>query len=218
MSAVDRATLHPKGFNDGVALPYGLRGGEVKAALDDVYDFFYNVNKFLVEKGWDRLEETLSAAALSGMLSEMIVQGISKRSATVTKNRHHNGRPDLVPRGHYAGDSVLRGEEGIEVKASRYSAGWQGHNIESGWIMIAQYYVQVDEPTLIDRVLAAKLDPGDWSFSGRGALSRRTPTASIKKSGVSKLETNPIYVDPNYRPRPAPKRQATVIESEIVEG
>lgn len=52
-------------------MPYGLRVGEVKAAIDDVYDFLYNVNKFLLDRGWDRLEETLSAAAFSGMLSEM---------------------------------------------------------------------------------------------------------------------------------------------------
>jgi len=100
MSRLDRATLHPRGFNDGTALPYGLRVAEVKAALDDVYDFLYNVNRFLVGKGWDRLEETLSAASFSGMLSEMVVQGVSRRSATLTKNQHHNGRPDLVPQGY----------------------------------------------------------------------------------------------------------------------
>lgn len=38
MSSLDRATLHPRGFNDGAALPYGLRVAEVKAALDDVSD------------------------------------------------------------------------------------------------------------------------------------------------------------------------------------
>ena len=83
MGALDRPTLHPKGFNDGAALPYGVRVGEIKAALDDVYDFFYDVNRYLIEKGWDRLEETLMAASFSGMLSEMVVQGISKRSAAV---------------------------------------------------------------------------------------------------------------------------------------
>lgn len=150
---------------------------EVKAALDDVYDFFYNVNKFLVEKGWDRLEETLSAASLSGMLSEMVVQGISKRSATMTKNRRHNGRPDLVPTGHYENEAVLHGDEGIEVKASRYGSGWQGHNVELGWIMIVQYWNQPGRPAVIDRVLAALRIAriGRLAAEARRAAVRRPP-------------------------------------------
>jgi hypothetical protein len=214
LGKLHRPTLHPKGFNEEAALPYGLRVGEIKAALDDVYDFFYDVNRYLVEKGWDRLEETLMAASFSGMLSEMVVQGISKRSSAVIKNQRHNGRPDLVPRGVYDSDAVLRGDQGIEVKASRFSTGWQGHNVESGWILIVQFTVEEDRPTVIDRVLAAPLEEDDWSFSGRSETSRRTPTAGIKKSGVNKLGAYPVYQDPNYRPRPAPRKRATVTESE----
>lgn len=214
MGYLDRPTLHPKGFNEEAALPYGLRVGEVKAALDDVYDFFYNVNRLLVEKGWDRLEETLMAASFSGMLSEMVVQGISKRSSAIIKNQWHNGRPDLVPRGTYEADGILHGDHGIEVKASRFSSGWQGHNVESGWILIAQFAIRQDAPTIIDRVLVAALDEDDWSFSGRSATSRRTPTAGIKRSGVRKLEANPVYLDPNYTPRPAPRRRVVATESE----
>lgn len=47
---VDRPALHPQGFDEGIALPYGLRVAEVKAALNDVYDLLHNVNRFLVEK------------------------------------------------------------------------------------------------------------------------------------------------------------------------
>jgi hypothetical protein len=213
-SYVDRATLHPKGFHDSAALPYGLRVSEVKAAIDDIYDFLYNVNRFLVEKGWDRLEETLAAATFSGVISELVVEGVSKRSATVIKNQFHNGRPDVVPRSHYQGDGVHRGSEGIEVKASRWSNGWQGHNVEDGWLMICQYFVDVGvddpekrQPTRIDRVLCAQLEEADWSFSGRREGSRRTPTAAIKRSGVAKLEANPVYLDPTYAPRPKPKKK-----------
>lgn len=223
---IERATLHPKGFNEGVALPYGLRAAEIKAAIDDIYDFLYNVNRFLVERGWDRLEETLSAATFSGVMSELVVEGASKRSATIIKNQHHNGRPDLVPRGYYPEDGCLRGVEGIEVKASRWSNGWQGHNVEDGWILICQYFIDRDAqpianrvPTRIDRVLCAQLEESDWSFSGRKEGSRRTPTAAIKRSGVEKLEANAIYLDPTYVPRPAAKRKATqVAPTETEEG
>lgn len=113
---------------------------------------------------------------------------------------------------------MLHGDHGIEVKASRFSTGWQGHNVETGWIMIVQYFQDPKEPTIFDRVLAAQLEPADWSFSGRGATSRRTPTASIKKSGVRKLEANAVYLDPHYRPRPAPKAGTKAAQSERVEG
>ena len=69
----DRPNLHPRGFNRHADLPYGLRVAEIRGALEDIYDFPHNVNRFLTERGWDRLEETLEAATFSGVISEMIV-------------------------------------------------------------------------------------------------------------------------------------------------
>ena len=189
-------------------LPYGLRVTEVRAALEDIYDFLHNVNRFLTERGWDRLEETLMAATFSGVISEMVVQSTSKQSASLIRNHYHNGRPDLVPTGLYPDNAVLRGEDGVEVKASRHDGGWQGHNIESGWIMIFQYKIDLEtmppehrEPTQFVRVLIAQLEEQDWSFSGRREGSRRTITASILRSGMQKLLSNPLYLDPTYVPR-----------------
>ncbi len=191
-SYIERATLHPRGWNEQVILPYGLRGSEIKAAIDDIYDFVHNINRFLVERGWDRLEETLSAATFSGVMSELVVEGVSKRSATIIKNQYHNGRPDLIPRGMYPEERCHRGGDGIEVKASRWSNGWQGH----------------------DRIMCAVLTEDDWSFSGRGATSRRTPTASIKRAGVANLEANAIYLDPTYVARPTPRKKTQVVITE----
>jgi hypothetical protein len=216
-SYVERATLHPKGFSETIQLPYGLRASEVKAALDDIYDFLYNINRFLTERGWDRLEETLSAATFSGVISELVVEGVSKRSATIIKNQHHNGRPDLVPRGVYEADGCLRGDDGVEVKASRWSNGWQGHNVENGWIMICQYNIdrktepiEQRAPTKFDRIMCAKLSETDWSYSGRREGSRRTPTASIKRAGVAKLAASAVYCDPAYVPRPTPLKEHAI--------
>lgn len=205
---IERPTLHPRGFRDNVRLPYGLRVAEIKAALDDIYDFLHSVNRFLVNRGWDRLEETLAAATFSGIMSELVVEGISKRSVAVVKNRYHNGRPDLLPAGLYPNDAAQRADEGIEVKASRNAGGWQGHNVEPGWLMVVQYVVDTDtepveerSPTTIVRVLAARLDERDWGFSGRAETSRRTPTASILKSGTAKLEAGVVYLDPSLAGR-----------------
>ena len=203
----DRPNLHPRGFNHGLKLPYGLRVAEVRAAIEEIYDFLHNVNRFLTERGWDRLEETLMAATFSGVISEMVVQSTSKQSASLVRNEYHNGRPDLLPEGIYPNDAVLQGREGIEVKASRNDSGWQGHNVESGWIMVFQYAVDLQtepvedrRPTTFVRVLIARLSENDWGFSGRRGASRRTPTASILRSGMEKLSVNPLYLDPTYEP------------------
>jgi hypothetical protein len=203
----DRPSLHPRGFDYGLELPYGLRVAEIRAGMEAFYDFLHASNSYLTTKGWNRLEETLFAATFSGIVSELIVESVSVQSAALIANQRHNGRPDLLPRGVYEGDSVLRGEHGIEVKASRYPSGWQGHNVENGWIMIFQYKVDTETlpvenraPTQFVRVLCAQLEEADWSFSGRSATSRRTITASILESGYEKLTLRPIYQDPTYEP------------------
>jgi hypothetical protein len=175
--------------------------------MEAFYDFLHASNSYLTSKGWNRLEETLFAATFSGIVSELIVESVSLQSAALIANQRHNGRPDLLPRGHYPNDEILRGEEGIEVKASRYPSGWQGHNVENGWIMIFQYEVDKEtmpvedrRPTRFVRVLCAQLEEEDWRFSGRSATSRRTITASILESGYKKLTQKPIYQDPTYEP------------------
>jgi len=37
-------------------------------------------------------------------------------------------------------------------------------------------------------VIGARLDKSDWQFSGRSSTSRRTITASVKRSGFEKME------------------------------
>jgi hypothetical protein len=165
----------------------------------------------------------LLAAAFSGMMSGLVVGGVAKQSASLTANNYHNGRPDLVPPGVYENDACHRGDEGIEVKASRTSS-WQGHNAETGWVMICVFSadaktepVEERSPTKIDMVLCASLEESDWTFSGRSATSRRTPTASINASGVAKLNAGVIYRDPNYAPRGRKGRRAVQVITETVE-
>ena len=48
-------------------------------------------------------------------------------------------------------------------------------------------------PLTFSEVMCAQLQKSDWSFSGRKGSSRRTPTASITKTGVEKLRTSFLY-------------------------
>lgn len=202
---VSRPTLYDEGFNHDVALPFGLEVAEVKGALEEIYDFLHDMNTFLVSRGYDRLEEIILGNSLSGFISELVVKRIGANSKSLARNEKIGGHPDLIPRGKYEGDSVLRAEDGVEVKTSIQSGAWQGHNPERSWLLVVQYSVDAltepvteRRPSEILKVMCALLEEEDWSFSGRVGASRRTPTASILKSGTTKLHQNAIYQHPNY--------------------
>ena len=203
--AVSRPKLYAEGFNQSATLPYGLAVDEVRATLEGVYDFLFDLNTFLVSRGYDRLEDIILGNSLSGFISELVVKGLGANSKTMARNAKIGGHPDLIPRGRYPEDSVLRARDGIEVKTSIQGGGWQGHNPEESWIMVVQYAV---DPGLdadkarrsieVLKVMCALLEEADWSFSGRVGASRRTPTASILKTGTAKLHANAIYEHPQY--------------------
>ena len=59
---ITRNTLDPAKFNSSAQLPYELRLEDFRHAVQDVYDFFYDVNTSLAAKGLDRLDDTLRPA------------------------------------------------------------------------------------------------------------------------------------------------------------
>ncbi|MDP1660763.1 MAG: hypothetical protein Q8L55_02510 [Phycisphaerales bacterium] len=102
---VERATPDPKGFNKEAELPYNLRLDDFKAAMQDVYDFFLDVNSLLEGKGLERLDEMLRAAIMSGVLSDMLTASLAKHSRSLVQNRKFNGHPDLLVKGRYPDDT-----------------------------------------------------------------------------------------------------------------
>jgi hypothetical protein len=192
------ARLDPRYVNRRVVLPYGLAVGEIEKAVAETYRLFHGLNDYLIGGGFRPLEELLLGNSLSGIISEFLVKNIARASATLEANLKVGGHPDLLPKGHYTSGLVLKGDEGIEVKASIQKGGWQGHNPEDCWIMIFQYAVGEQDgnkivPLTFVEILCAKLSKSDWSFSGRKGNSRRTPTASITTVGVEKLRSNFLY-------------------------
>ncbi len=194
--------LRADGFNRSAIIPYGLQPEHIRKAMDDFIDFLGFINVQLRTKRIQRLESFLMPANFSSMVGEFMAAAIPKYCKTVAKNRYHNGHPDLLPKGHYTGNSILHGSEGIELKASRHASGWQGHNPEDVWLMVFVFdangsrdEVQGIEPRPFRflKVLGAKLEKSDWQFSGRSSTSRRTITASVKRSGFEKMEANWIY-------------------------
>jgi hypothetical protein len=189
-------------FNPNARLPYGCEPMHIQQGMGDFLDFLGFINQQLNGRGMDRLESIMMQANFSSLVGEFMINAIAKRCASLVKNQHHNGHPDLLPVGIYPGDAVLHGREGIEIKASRYRSGWQGHNAETIWLLVFVFESSTprDEaqkiaprPFRFVSVIGALVDATDWSVSGRSAASRRTPTASILRSGYEKMMANWIY-------------------------
>jgi len=191
------------GFNPKAAIPFGVTAAHVKSAMDEFADFLEFVDTQLLDKGMTRFEDMLMPANFSSMVGEFMSVGIPKYCKTVVKNQYHNGHPDLLPAGKHEGNAAQHaGKDGIEIKASRYLRGWQGHNPEDAWLMV--FVFQGGRPT--DKmkgieavrfrflmVLGALLSKEDWLFAGRSKTSRRTITASVTRSGLEKMMANWIY-------------------------
>src|SRR5262249_12620727 len=131
--------LDPTKFNPNAHLPYGLQIQHVQAAMHEFLDFLGFLNQQLHGRGLSRLECIMMPANFSSLVGEFVIANIPKHCEKLIKNAYHNGHPDLVPKSHYPGNSVQHGDQGIEVKGSRYSRGWQGHNAEECWLMVFVY-------------------------------------------------------------------------------
>lgn len=191
-------------FNEAAVIPYGCSINSIYQAMNEFLGFLGFINAQLNTKGIQRFESMLMPANFSSMVGEFLIGTIPKYCSTLAKNQYHNGHPDLLPKGRYPSDSIQHGTEGIEIKASRYSRGWQGHNAEECWLMVVVFTSNrpadtvkkvLPMPFRFQSVFLGRLTLADWSFSGRSGQSRRTITASVTKSGFEKMVQNWIYRD-----------------------
>jgi len=167
--------------------------------MQDVYDFFYDVNALLSDKGLRRLDDMMRPAALSGMISDMITASLAKFSRSLVENKHFNGHPDLIVRGRYPNDSVASGTEGIEIKSTRKIGGAvDTHGAREQWMCVFVYEVDnttepasAREPMKFTEVYLAQVMPEDFRRNPRSELGTRT--ATLHRQGVRKLRSNWIY-------------------------
>jgi len=189
------------GFNLKAKIPFGVTAKHIRAAMRDFIEFLTIIDTQLVAKGMNTLENTIMQANFSSVVGEFISAQIPKYCKGVVKNRYHNGHPDMLPAGKYPGDaSQHAGKDGIEIKASRYLQGWQGHNAEDVWLMVFVFQSGREGPRVKKKqgfkflmVAGAMLSKKDWLFAGRSETSRRTITASVTPAGAAKMKANWIY-------------------------
>ena len=201
-AACQPVSVNPKGFNPSAKIPFGCETEHIHKAMKDFTDFLGFINVQLATKKIQRLESFMMPANFSSLVGEFMAASIPKYCPTIIKNGYHNGHPDLLQKGKHPNDSHQHADEGIEIKASRHTSGWQGHNAEDVWLMVFVFDSNTsrDEslkipprPFRFVKVVGALITKQDWNFSGRSETSRRTITASVTKSGFEKMEGNWIY-------------------------
>ena len=196
---MDHATVDQNRFNSEAELPYELRLQDFAIAMQDVYDFLFDVNSFLLRKGLHRIEDMLRPAILSGILSDMLTVSLAKHSRVLAENRFFNGHPDLVVQGVYRNNKVKAGSEGIEVKTTRKPGGGvDTHGARNQWMCVFVYGVDDQtepaserKPSVFREVYLGKVEIDDFRRNPRGELGTRT--ATLHRDGLKKLRSNWIY-------------------------
>ena len=196
---VTRNTPDESKFNASASLPYELRLEDFRLAIQDVYDFFHDVNTGLVAKGLDRLDETLRPAIMSGVLSDMLTASLAKHSRALVVNCYFNGHPDLVVKGRYAGNATKSGEHGVEIKTTRKPGGAvDTHGARDQWMCVFVYSIDNDSepanerrPLSFTEVYLGQVQIDDFRKNARGELGTRT--ATLHAQGIAKLRSHWIY-------------------------
>jgi hypothetical protein len=216
--------VSPDGFNHNAVLPFGLTTEHIRHAMNDFIRLMRVANVQLHSEGIQRLETILAPANFSGMVGDFMAATIPNYCAGLAKNMHHNGHPDMIPRGRFANDSVLYAHEGIEIKASRYIAGWQGHNPENAWLMVFVFDSNrpndslkgvAPKPFRFQMVAGAQIIEADWGVAERKKGGRRTPTAGVLRTGREKMMANWIYKDPGLTRKEETSLQTAPPPSEL---
>jgi hypothetical protein len=196
---VTRNRLDPLRLNHQAVLPFELRLEDFQSAIQDVYDFFFDVNVNLVGKGLDRLDDMLRPAIMSGLLSDMLTASLAKHSRTLTVNTYFNGHPDLVVRGQYAANAAKSGEQGVEIKTTRKTGGAvDTHGARKQWMCVFVYTVDNETEPAVSRnplrfteVYLGEVTVEDFRKNARGELGTRT--ATLHAEGIAKLRKGWIY-------------------------
>jgi hypothetical protein len=175
---VVRAQPDESKFNPKLELPYNLRIKDFSLALQDVYDFFHDVNVLLIGKGLERLDDMIRPAILSGLLSDMLTASLAKHSRSLQQNAFFNGHPDLVQTGVYPKNAVQAGTEGVEIKTTRKAGGAvDTHGAREQWMCVFVYEVDNESepaisrsPLLFTEVYLAHVTREDFRKNSRGEL------------------------------------------------
>lgn len=125
VNACSPLRLNLKGFNLKCILPYDLKLELLKNAMQDFLDYPGFINQQAISKGMLRLETLLTPADFSSMVGEYMNITLPMYCPTLVKIQYPNGHHDLIPANFFKNNAIQYSTEGLEIKASRHSSGWQ---------------------------------------------------------------------------------------------
>ncbi|MDE2767345.1 MAG: hypothetical protein OXO54_09260 [Chloroflexota bacterium] len=195
----DRNEVDASRFNADIQLPFELRLRDFESALQDIYDFFFDVNSHLTSRGFERLDDMLRPAIMSGVLSDMLTSSLAKHSRVLTENRFHNGHPDLLVQGVYPNNSIKSGSEGVEIKSTRKPGGAVDmHGAREQWMCVFVYRVDTETEPALDRlpmtfteIYLGHVTLEDFRKNPRSELGTRT--ATLHRDGIQKFRKSWVY-------------------------
>jgi hypothetical protein len=172
---------------------------DFQVAMQDVYDFFRDVNALLTRKGLQRLDDMLRPAIMSGVLSDMLTASLAKHSRTLVQNEYFNGHPDLVVQGVYPNDSIKAGVKGVEIKTTRKVGGAvDTHGAREQWMCVFVYDIDNEtqpairrQPMKFTEIYLGHVTLDDFRRNSRGELGTRT--ATLNRNGITKFRENWVY-------------------------
>lgn len=78
------------------SLPYGMTVAHIIDAMHNVYAILDDMSRPLIARGIGRVEDFMLGNSLSGLISELLVQGLA-RTTGMKRNVLVGGFPDLLP-------------------------------------------------------------------------------------------------------------------------
>lgn len=192
--------VDPKGFNSVADLPFELRLKDFEIAMQDVYDFFFDVNTLFKKKGLPRLDDEVRPAIMSGLLSDMLTASLARHSRSLTQNGYFNGHPDLIVKGRYPNNKIKAGTDGVEIKTTRKKGGAvDTHGARDQWMCAFVYEIdrttepaEMRRPMRFTEVYLGYVTVPDFRRNERGELGTRT--ATLGANGIKKLRSSWIYL------------------------
>ena len=196
---IRKAKVIPGAFNEAAILPFELRLKDFEIAMQDVYDFFADVNELFAVKGLPRLDDVLRPAILSGMLSDMLTSSLSKHCRSLTQNQYFNGHPDLIVNGRYPSNAIRAGKDGVEIKTTGKKGGAVDmHGARNQWLCVFVHEIDHEtepaeqrQPIQFTEIYLAQVGLKDFRKNERGELGTRT--ATLDRGGLEKFRSNWIY-------------------------
>lgn len=193
-------TIDTSKFNKAAALPFQLRLKDFEVGMQDVYDFFFDVNEMLLKRGLHRLDDMLRPAVMSGIISDMLTVSMANHSRSLVENNHFNGHPDLIVQGRYPNNAIKAGKDGVEIKSTRKRGGAvDTHGARDQWMCVFVYEVDnttepatARAPMRFTEVYLALVGKADFRKNARGELGTRT--ATLDRKGIQKLRASWVYL------------------------